>query len=47
MKCTQDIRRNLYMNIILAGGTTMFPEMKERLKKEIVALAPSTMNVDP
>jgi len=31
----------------LAGGTTLFKDMKERLRKEIVALAPSTMDVDP
>jgi len=25
MKCDMDIRRDLYSNIILSGGTTMFP----------------------
>ena len=45
--CDQDIRTDLYKNIILAGGTTMFAEMQSRLKKEIIALAPSTMDVDP
>ena len=35
------------MNIVLAGGTTMFSKIQRRLKKEIVALAPSTMKVDP
>lgn len=44
MKCDQDIKRDLFNNIVLAGGCTMFPGMKERMKKEIQALAPSPMN---
>ena len=43
-KCDQDIRKELYKNIILAGGSTMFPRMGERIQKEIKALAP-TMTV--
>jgi actin len=35
----------LYGNIILAGGSTMFPGMNSRLFKEISALAPSTMPI--
>ena len=38
-KCDQDIRKELYKNIVLAGGSTMFPQMAERLKKEVRALA--------
>jgi len=45
MKCDVDIRKDLYGNIVMSGGTTMFPKIDERLKKEIVALAPSTMNI--
>ena len=41
-KCDQDIRKDLYKNIVLAGGSTMFPMMGERLKKEIKKLSPST-----
>ena len=40
------LRRELYGNIVLLGGTTMFPGMKERLDKEITALAPASMNVN-
>lgn len=43
IKCEQDIRRDLFRNIVLAGGCTMFKKMKDRMQKEIQALAPSTM----
>lgn len=46
MKCDVDIRKDLYGNIVLAGATTMFKGLKDRLKKEVVALAPSTMIID-
>jgi actin beta/gamma 1 len=45
MKCDVDIRKDLYSNIVLSGGTTMFPGIAERLTKELVALAPSTMKI--
>jgi actin beta/gamma 1 len=45
MKCDVDIRRDLYANIVLSGGTTMYPGIAERLTKEITALAPSTMKI--
>jgi actin len=43
IKCDNDIRRDLFKNIVLAGGCTMFYGMKDRMKKEIQALAPSPM----
>merc|ERR1711935_724156 len=45
MKCDVDIRKDLFANIVLSGGTTMFSGIAERLTKEIVALAPSTMKI--
>ena len=45
MKCDVDIRENLYANIVLAGGSTMFEGIAERLTKELITLAPSTMKV--
>jgi len=45
MKCDVDIRRDLYANIVMSGGTTMFPGIAERMTKEITALAPSTMKI--
>ena len=45
MKCDIDIRRYFYANIVLSGGTTMFPGFAERMQKEITALALSDMNI--
>jgi len=45
MKCDVDIRKDLYANIVLSGGSTMFTGIAERLTKEMVALAPSTMKI--
>jgi actin len=39
-KCDIDIRRDLYQNIVLSGGTTMFPTIEERITKELENLAP-------
>ena len=36
----EDMRRDLYKTIILAGGNSMFPGLKERLTKEIKNFAP-------
>uniref|UniRef100_A0A8C4R7L6 Uncharacterized protein n=1 Tax=Eptatretus burgeri TaxID=7764 RepID=A0A8C4R7L6_EPTBU len=40
MKCDVDIRKDLYANTVLSGGTTMYPGISDRMQKEIVALAP-------
>jgi len=45
MKGDVDIRKDLYANIVLSGGTTMYPGIGERMTKELTALAPSTMKV--
>ncbi|VDM44067.1 unnamed protein product [Toxocara canis] len=45
MKCDIDIRKDLYANIVLSGGTTMYPGIADRMQKEITALAPSTMKI--
>jgi actin-related protein len=45
MKCDIDVRKDLYGNIVMSGGTTMFPGIPERLSKEVTALAPSTMKI--
>ena len=53
LKCDSDIRKDLYGNIVLAGGTSMLKctwlldeDLKERLHKEVIALAPSTMKIN-
>jgi len=45
MKCDVDIRKDLYANIVMSGGTTMFNGMSERLQKEVTSLAPSSMTI--
>jgi actin-related protein len=45
MKCDIDIRRDLYANVVLSGGSTMFPGIGERMTRELGSLAPSTMKV--
>ncbi|KAG8367824.1 hypothetical protein BUALT_Bualt16G0112800 [Buddleja alternifolia] len=35
MKCDIDLRRDLYSNITLSGGSTMFPGIANRMKNEI------------
>ena len=45
MKCDVDIRKDLYANTVLSGGSTMFPGIADRMQKEIVALAPPTMKI--
>nr|BAH29714.1 actin [Dicyema japonicum] len=45
MKCDIDIRKDLYANTVLSGGTTMFPGIADRIQKEITSLAPSTMKI--
>jgi actin-related protein len=45
MKCDVDIRKDLYCNIVLSGGTTMYNGIADRMSKEVTALAPSTMKV--
>jgi actin len=45
MKCDIDIQKDLYANIVLSGGSTMFQGLPERIEKEIIRLAPETMKV--
>merc|ERR1712096_338559 len=45
MKCDVDIRKDLYANIVMSGGSTMFPQIDERLKDEVTNLAPSSMTI--
>ncbi|CAL4219168.1 unnamed protein product [Meganyctiphanes norvegica] len=45
MKCDVDIRKDLYANTVLSGGTTMYPGIADRMQKEITVLAPSTIKI--
>ncbi|KAK7502492.1 hypothetical protein BaRGS_00006445 [Batillaria attramentaria] len=44
-KCDIDIRRDLYSNTVLSGGSTMFPGLADRMAKELSAIAPSSIKV--
>merc|ERR1719166_79911 len=44
-KCDIDIRKDLYTNVVLSGGTTMFIGIDARLKKELAQLAPASAKV--
>jgi actin-related protein len=45
MKCDVDIRKDLYANTVMSGGTTMFKQIDQRLKDELDKLSPQTMTV--
>jgi len=45
MRCDVDIRKELYGNIVLCGGSTMFEGIAERMSKEMTALAPASMKI--
>ena len=41
MKCDKDLHKDLFANIVLAGGSSLFPGLADRMKNELTALAPS------
>ncbi|CAK9155524.1 unnamed protein product [Ilex paraguariensis] len=45
MKCDVDIWKDLYGNIVLSGGSTMFHGIADCMSKEITGLAPSNMKI--
>ncbi|KAL3875060.1 hypothetical protein ACJMK2_037998 [Sinanodonta woodiana] len=45
MKSDIDIRSYLYQNIVLSGGSTMFPGLANRLQKEMTDIVPSEFKV--
>uniref|UniRef100_A0A7S1WF12 Actin n=1 Tax=Alexandrium catenella TaxID=2925 RepID=A0A7S1WF12_ALECA len=45
MSCDIDIRKDLFSNVVLSGGTTMFPGFGKRMQTEIANLAPSTLRI--
>ena len=40
-ECEPDIQNDMYSNIVVSGGSSMFEGFVERLKKEIAPLVPS------
>lgn len=45
VKCDADLHKDLYHNVILSSGNTLFPGIADRLCGEFVRLAPETANV--
>jgi len=45
MKCDIDIRKDLFANIVMSGGSTMFAGISDRMQKEITSLAPSSLKI--
>eukprot|EP01083_Nonionella_stella_P312250 1116196_1 len=46
MKCDVDIRKELYANVVLSGGSSCFAGLQERMSQEISAMAPASMRVN-
>jgi len=44
-RCDVDLRANLYSNIVLSGGSTLFPGFGERLLSEVKKLAPPDVKI--
>jgi actin-related protein len=44
-KCDVSIQKDMYANIVLSGGTTMFQGLPERIEKEITHLAPAMTKI--
>lgn len=44
-KCDINLRKNLYANTLLSGGTTIFPGIEDRIQKEITSLVPSNVKI--
>lgn len=43
--CDIDMRKDIFKNVVLAGGSTMFPGFAERLTRELTAIAPASQEV--
>jgi actin-related protein len=44
-KCDIDVRKDIFSNIVLSGGSTMFNGFQERLQEEVAVLAPPSVKV--
>eukprot|EP00913_Durusdinium_trenchii_P008434 g7920.t1 len=45
MRCDLDVRRDLFVNIVVSGGSTCFTGFGRRLQQEIAELTPSTVRI--
>lgn len=46
VKCPIDVRRGLYKNIVLSGGTTMFKDFGKRLQRDIKKIVDTRMQAN-
>ena len=46
MQCDVDIRKYLYANTVLSGGSSMYPGIADRMQKEITALSPPSTKIN-
>ncbi len=44
--CDSYLRKNLYKNVVLAGGTSMFQGYNDRVKQELMAITESHQYID-
>ena len=44
-QCDIDIRKDLFANCVMSGGTTMYPGIADRMQKQLSNLAPSTIKI--
>ena len=45
-KCDVDMRRDMYGNILLSGGSTMFPGFSDRLRVELLEKVPPSLQIN-
>eukprot|EP00919_Chromeraceae_sp_WS-2016_P020935 GHVR01049660.1.p1 GENE.GHVR01049660.1~~GHVR01049660.1.p1 ORF type:complete len:376 (+),score=97.41 GHVR01049660.1:1675-2802(+) len=43
--CDIDIRKDLFANVVLSGGSTMFDGIGQRMTKELTSMAPPTIKI--
>jgi actin-related protein 3 len=46
MKCPIDVRRSLYKNVVLSGGTTMFKDFGRRLQRDVKCIVDARMQAN-
>lgn len=45
MACDVDIRKDLFGNIVLSGGSSMFPGISDRMQRELGLQAPPSIKI--
>jgi len=45
LKCDIDIRRDLYGNVVMSGGSTMYDGLPQRMQAALKTLAPDSMKI--